>query len=167
MCETVNMACIFFSSHPTYLNMILTNLEKRLAGLKKIYLSKRGKEVLIKSALSSIATYSLSLFLAPAIVTIRFERLQRNFLWDSTEGGEAVPLGPMETVTISKHWGGFGVKDPRIFNKALSGKWLWRFGSEVRTFWREVIGEKYGVLEGEWRTKVIIMPFGLYYGGIY
>lgn len=68
-------------------------------------------------------------------------------------------------LTISKCWGGLGVKDPR--NKALSGKWFWKFGSEVRTLWRAVIAEKYGVLEGEWRTKVIIIFLGLYYGRIY
>lgn len=39
-------------------------MQKRLAGWKKIYFSKGGQVMSIKSTLSSLPTYSLSLFLA-------------------------------------------------------------------------------------------------------
>jgi hypothetical protein len=41
--------------------------------------------------------------------------------------------------------GGLGVRDLVIFNKALLGKWLWRFGVEDSKFWRRVFVAKYGV----------------------
>jgi len=35
-----------------------------------------------------------------------------------------------------------------LFNKALLGKWLWRFGHEENSLWRQVIVMKYGILRG-------------------
>ncbi len=59
---------------------VLEKVEKRLAGWKKLYLSKGGRLTLLKSMLSSLPTYYLSLFTIPKHVAARIERLQRNFL---------------------------------------------------------------------------------------
>jgi hypothetical protein len=65
----------------TIWNPVLERVEKRLASWKRLYLSKGGKLTLIKSTLSSIPTYFLSLFPIPARVANRLEKLQRDFLW--------------------------------------------------------------------------------------
>ncbi|XP_009599850.2 uncharacterized protein [Nicotiana tomentosiformis] len=127
----------------TVWNPVIERVEKRLAGWQKRYLSKGGKEVLIKSTLSSIPTYYLSLLQAPVSITEKLERLQRNFLWDAADGTRKFHLVNWQTVTSPKKWGGLGVKDLRVFNRALLGKWLWRFGVEEHALWREVIAEKY------------------------
>ena len=67
----------------TIWNPILEKMERRLAGWKRLYLSKRGRVTLNKSTLSNLPTYFLSLFPIPASVANRIEKLQRNFLWDS------------------------------------------------------------------------------------
>lgn len=41
--------------------------------------------------------------------------------------------------------------------KISVGKWLW---SGVEYFWGGIIVEKYGTLEGGWRTRNIITLFG-------
>lgn len=46
-----------------------------------MYLSKRGNLTLLKSMLSSLPAYYLSLFTIPTSVANRFEKLQRDFLW--------------------------------------------------------------------------------------
>ena len=43
-------------------DLILEKMEKKLAGWKKFYLSKEGQLTLIKSILSSLTTYYLSLW---------------------------------------------------------------------------------------------------------
>ena len=62
-------------------NSILERMERRLTRWKQLYLSKGGKITLIKSTLSSLPTYFLSLFPIPVDIAIHIERLQRNFLW--------------------------------------------------------------------------------------
>jgi hypothetical protein len=50
-------------------------------------------------------------------------------------------------------YGGLGVKNLCLFNKALLGKWLWRFGAEDSHLWRRVIAAKYGEEWGGWQSK--------------
>ena len=56
-------------------NPILEKMERKLAGWKKLYLSKGGRVTLIKSTLSNLPTYFLSLFPIPASVANRIARL--------------------------------------------------------------------------------------------
>ena len=48
--------------------------------------------MLLKSTLSSLPTYFLSLFTIPKSVAVRMESIQRNFLWGSSEGSFKYPL---------------------------------------------------------------------------
>ena len=49
--------------------------------------------------------------------------------------------------------GGLGIKKLTMFNKALLGKWLWRFGVEENRLWRRVITMKFGE---EWRDRRVL-----------
>ncbi|XP_075635227.1 uncharacterized protein LOC142607574 [Castanea sativa] len=61
-------------------NPILEKMEKKLSRWKRLYLSKGGMLTLLKSTLSSLPTYFLSLFTIPKAVAASMERIQRNFL---------------------------------------------------------------------------------------
>jgi hypothetical protein len=65
----------------TIWNSVVERMEKRLVGWKKLYLSKGGRLILIKSTLSSLPSYYLSLFPLPMDVACRLEKLPRDFLW--------------------------------------------------------------------------------------
>ena len=65
---------------PSIWNPILEIFEQKLAGWKKLYLSKGGRLMLLKSTLSSLPTYFLSLFTIPTHVANKIEKLQRDFL---------------------------------------------------------------------------------------
>ena len=56
-------------------NPILEKIEQRLAGWKRLYLSKGSRVTLIKSTLSNLPTYFLSLFPISTAVDNRIKKL--------------------------------------------------------------------------------------------
>ena len=70
---------------PIVWNPILEKIERKLAGWKKLYLSKGRRLSLLKSTLSSLPTYYLSLFTILTHVANKIERLQRDFLWGDSK----------------------------------------------------------------------------------
>ena len=75
-------------------NPILENIERRLASWKRLYLSKGGKATLLKSTLSTLLTYYLSLFLIRVDIANCIEKLQQDFLWGSL-------MSPLNSVWLS------------------------------------------------------------------
>ena len=65
-------------------NPILERMERRLAGWKRLHLSKRGKVTLIKSTLLSLPTYFLSLLPLPGKVAKLTKRLSVEWNWQQT-----------------------------------------------------------------------------------
>ncbi len=125
-------------------------VERRLAGWKRLYLSKGGKVTLIKSTLSNIPTYFLSLFPIPAGVARRLEKLQRDFLWCGLEDQPKYHLVKWSQICCPIQNGGLAIRDLRCFNKTLLGKWLWRYGLERDALWRLVVDAKCEGLWGGW-----------------
>jgi hypothetical protein len=60
---------------------------------------------------------------------------------------------------ISK--GGLGIRNLVLFNRALLGKWLWRFGLERDAWWRVAVDSKYGSLRGGWCSREFAGAFGV------
>ena len=83
---------------------------------------------------------NLSLFTIPTHVANKIERLQRDFLW----GNSKLHLVGWDKVCAPSKNGGLGVRKLTTFNKALLGKWLWRFGVEKTRLWRRVLALKFG-----------------------
>jgi hypothetical protein len=61
-------------------------MARRLAPWKMMYLSKGGRVALIKSTLSNLPTYMMSLYPIPAHMAKRIEKIQRDFLWGGLNG---------------------------------------------------------------------------------
>ena len=57
--------------------------------------------------------------------------------------------------------GGLGIRNVRKFNKALLGKWLWRYAHEEDAWWRSVLVAKYGSIQGGWRSRAITESHGV------
>ena len=105
---------------PSIWNPILEKIERKMAGWKKLYLSKGGRLTLLKSMLSSFPTYYLSLFTIPTHVANRIEKLQRDFLWSDSKTHSV----GLDKVCVPIANGGLGIRKLITFNKALLGKWL-------------------------------------------
>ena len=128
-------------------------MRRRLALWKRQYLSKGGRITLIKSTLASMPIYQLSLFRMPKLIVKRLEKLQRDFLWGGGSLERKIHLINWAVVCSQKENGGLGIRKIDLLNKALLGKWIWRFTFEEDIFWRKVVGVKYGQWGFGWRTK--------------
>ena len=62
--------------------------------------------------------------------------------------------------------GGLGIRKIRLFNIALLGKQLWRFGIEMDALWRQVIELKYGCLWGNSVPDLSMVLMVLVYGRV-
>ncbi|XP_041009378.1 uncharacterized protein LOC121253433 [Juglans microcarpa x Juglans regia] len=106
---------------------VIEKIERRLAWWKRLYLSKGGRVNLIKSTLSNLPTYFLSVFPIPACVAARIKKLYRDFLWSGMEDDFKFHLVSWDKVCKPILSGGLGIKNLKTFNRALLGKWLWRY----------------------------------------
>ena len=84
---------------------------------------------------------------------MRIEKLQRDFLWGGLGDGFKHHLVNWSTVCSPVAQGSLGVRKVEVVNRALLGKWLWRFGREEAHLWRRVIVAKYGEEWGGWISK--------------
>ena len=135
-------------------------MRRRLALWKSQYISKGGRITLIKSTMGSMPVYQMSLFRMPMSVARRLEKLQRDFLW----GGlmeRKTHLVKWGVVCGDKENGGLGIRKFTIMNKALLGKWTWRFASDKEALWKHVLEAKYGQEDHGWRTKKAVGACGV------
>ncbi|RVX07712.1 LINE-1 reverse transcriptase-like [Vitis vinifera] len=136
-------------------------MRRRLALWKRQYLSKGGRITLIKSTLASIPIYQMSIFRMPKSVVKRLEKLQRDFLWRGGSTGRKIHLINWKVVCTQKEKGGLGIRRMGLLNKALLGKWIWRFAVEKDVLWKKVIGVKHGLEGCGWKSKEVRGPFGV------
>jgi hypothetical protein len=126
-----------------------------------MYLSKGGRLTLIKSTLSNLPTYLLSMFPIPLKVANRLEKIQRDFLWGGIGDEAKFHLVKWNRICTPLHSGGLGVHNLIQFNQALMGKWLWRYGREREALWRLVIDAKFGSLNGGWCSIEVSGSYGV------
>ena len=80
----------------------------------------------------------------PKSVARRLEKLQRNFLWGGANGGNKAHLIKWEVVCADKEKRGLGLRKLIWLNKALLGKWIWRFARVKEELSKKVLVAKYG-----------------------
>ena len=66
-----------------------------------------------------------------------------------------------QQICIPIQSGGLGIRNVTVFNKALLGKWLWRYATEPMSLWRRVVDSKYGSQWGGWCSKHSKEPYGV------
>ena len=134
---------------------------KRLDMWKHQYISKGGRVTLIKSMLSSLPIYLMSILQLQRGVGLRLEQIQRDFLWGGGALVQRRQLVRWATICLDKRKGGLGVKSLSTLNKALLCKWSWRFAKERRALWNQVIRGKYGEDQGGWCSQDVSEGYGV------
>ncbi|KAI8530701.1 hypothetical protein RHMOL_Rhmol11G0080100 [Rhododendron molle] len=135
--------------------------QKRLASWKRLYIPKGGRVTLIKNTFSSLPIYFMSLFVIPAFMAKRLEKIQRDFWWSGVGEESKYHLVEWDKVCTPMREGSLGVRRLKLFNQALLGKWLWRFACERERWCRKIIVAKYGCGRGEWASLDVRTPYGM------
>ena len=135
--------------------------KKRLALWTRQYISKGGRLSLIKSILSNLPIYTMSLFRIPKGVKYRLEKIQRDFLWGGGNLDRKIHLVGWRTICTIKKGGGLGIRRLEILNISLLGKWNWRLAVEDNPPWKNLFKLKYGLEEGGWFSAEPKGSFGV------
>ncbi|RVW59622.1 putative ribonuclease H protein [Vitis vinifera] len=101
---------------------------RRLAMWKRQYISKGGRLALIRSTMSSMPIYLMSLFHLPRKVRLRLEKIQRDFLWGGGTLAHKPHLVRWNLPQVWRRGGGWCTRDVMGRNgvglwKAIRKKW--------------------------------------------
>ncbi|RVW57156.1 LINE-1 reverse transcriptase-like [Vitis vinifera] len=85
----------------------------------------------------------------------------KRFFVGPSQWGSKIHLVKWEAVCTDKEKGGLGLRKITLLNKALLGKWIWRFACAKEELWKKVLEAKYEKEELGWRTRKANGAFGV------
>ncbi|XP_060969989.1 uncharacterized protein LOC115713780 [Cannabis sativa] len=102
-------------------------VRKRIDGWESKFLSRAGKEILIKTVAQSLPSYAMSVFLIPIDITREMEKIMTKLWWQSSnKSGKGIHWLSWDRLCTHKKKGGMGFRHLRDFNLSLLGKQGWR-----------------------------------------
>ncbi|KAL4313034.1 hypothetical protein GQ457_01G003880 [Hibiscus cannabinus] len=133
---------------------IVEKVKCKLAGWKAKSLSFGGRITLVKSVLTNLPIYFMSIFPMPGHICSLLSRMIANFLWGSIDR-RAIHWVSWKTICLPKSCGGLGFMDFNSKNKALLLKWIWRYATEPDNLWRKVVEARYEVFLVECVSRLL------------
>jgi hypothetical protein len=124
-------------------NFIVEKVQAKLTSWKSKLLSLAGRVVLIQSVTSSLPAYYMQNTALPSSICNELDRLNRNFLWGSSNERKKMHLVSWEKVCRPKGEGGLGIYASKPRNKALLAKLNWRLHDEKESWWARTLTAKY------------------------
>lgn len=103
---------------------------QKIHNWKNNFLSKVGKEVLMKTILQAIYIYSISVFKLPRKLRRDIEAMISKFWWCHNNKERGIKWGSWTKFGVSKAKGRVGFKDMECFNRVMLTKQGWRMMQE-------------------------------------
>ncbi|KAM6559477.1 hypothetical protein CsatA_028716 [Cannabis sativa] len=108
------------------------------------FLSRAGKEILLKTVIQSLPTYAMSVFLIPLGICEDIEKLMASFWWKtSSSKGRGIIWMSWERMATPKLEGGMGFRHLHDFNIAMLAKQGWRLLCQPDSLVGKIFRAKY------------------------
>jgi hypothetical protein len=107
------------------------------------FLSRAGKETLIKAVAQAIRNYIMSCYKIPEGCCNNIESMLSKFWWGSSENQRKVHWLSWDRMGKSMSKGGLGFRGFSDFNKALLGKQCWRIMNDETSLLSRVLKSRY------------------------
>ncbi|XP_021721232.1 uncharacterized protein LOC110688776 [Chenopodium quinoa] len=124
---------------------MVDRVKVRLNAWNSMFLSHAERLTLIKSVLSSLGTYVLSIFKFPVGILKKIISIIAKFWWLGRKNGKGVYWKSWKRLTTAKEDGGLGILDTRSFNQALLAKQGWRIIMDTDSLISKVFRAKYRI----------------------
>nr|AAD32950.1 putative non-LTR retroelement reverse transcriptase [Arabidopsis thaliana] len=124
-------------------SFIAQTMDQKMDNWYNKLLSPAGKEVLIKSIVTAIPTYSMSCFLLPMRLIHQITSAMRWFWWSNTKVKHKIPWVAWSKLNDPKKMGGLAIRDLKDFNIALLAKQSWRILQQPFSLMARVFKAKY------------------------
>lgn len=131
---------------------------QKIQNWKNIFLSKAGKEIMIKAVLQAVPTYSMSVFRLPKKLCNDLEAIMARFWWKQGKNESGIHWKRWEFLGESKAVGSLGFRDIENFNKAVLAKQGWRLMKMEDSLVAKIYKEKYFKNETFTEAKLGMMP---------
>ena len=135
-------------------NYILDRMRNKLASWKANSLSLAGRKILVQSVMTSIPIYAMQSQLLPAHVCASIDRINRDFLWGSSDDQRKPHLIGWDLVCAPKASGGLNIRKARETNLVLLAKLGWRLLTKDKATWVKALNSKYLSNKDFWSIKL-------------
>ena len=133
-------------------------LDHKINGWSGRWLTKGGKEILIKAIALALPTYVMSSFLLPLEICDKLTSAIARFWWSSNPPNRGMHWAKWEKLCCPKEEGGIGFRLIHEFNLALLAKQLWRLIQFLDSLLARVLRGRYHRTCSILRTTSSVSP---------
>jgi hypothetical protein len=124
-------------------NGLKERIVSRLQGWKEKFLSKAGREILIKAVAQAIPTYTMNCFRLPKTWCDEVNSLIAQYWWRQNTDKRKIHWLKWDKLCTAKEDGGLGFRNLHMFNTALLSKQCWRLLDNHQSLFFRVFKAKY------------------------
>uniref|UniRef100_A0A803PR19 Reverse transcriptase domain-containing protein n=1 Tax=Cannabis sativa TaxID=3483 RepID=A0A803PR19_CANSA len=119
----LGLPCTMGQNKNAILGFLREKMQKRIQSWEGRFLSKAGREILLKTVAQALPSYAMSVFLLPVDTCSSLESMMSKYWWNtSNQNSRGISWMSWKQLTKQKDDGGMGFRSLRDYNFSLLGK---------------------------------------------